>query len=54
MQLQNEAVHPRDINPQIPVGLEQITLRAMQKNTKDRYQSAAEMLLDLDEFKRNT
>ena len=53
MQLQNEAVHPRDINPQIPVGLEQITLRAMQKNTKDRYQSAAEMLLDLDEFKRN-
>lgn len=53
MQLQNEAVHPRDINPQIPVGLEQITLRAMQKNAKDRYQSAAEMLLDLDEFKRN-
>ncbi len=53
MQLQNEAVHPRDINPQIPVGLEQITLRAMQKNTKDRYQSAAEMLLDLDEFRRN-
>ena len=53
MQLQNEAVHPRDINPQIPIGLEQITLRAMQKNTKDRYQSAAEMLLDLDEFKRN-
>ncbi|MBQ2092094.1 MAG: Stk1 family PASTA domain-containing Ser/Thr kinase [Clostridia bacterium] len=53
MQLQNEAVHPREINPQIPVGLEQITLRAMQKNAKDRYQSAAEMLLDLDEFKRN-
>ncbi len=53
MQLQNEAVHPRDINAQIPIGLEQITLRAMQKNTKDRYQSAAEMLLDLDEFRRN-
>ncbi len=53
MQLQNEAVHPREINPQIPVGLEQITLRAMQKNIKDRYQSAAEMLLDLDEFRRN-
>ncbi len=53
MQLQNEAVHPRDINPEIPIGLEQITLRAMQKSTKDRYQSAAEMLLDLDEFRRN-
>ncbi|NLL63176.1 MAG: Stk1 family PASTA domain-containing Ser/Thr kinase [Ruminococcaceae bacterium] len=53
MQLQNEATRPREINPQIPLGLEQITLRAMQKHTKDRYQSAAEMLLDLDEFKRN-
>ncbi|MDD6807872.1 MAG: Stk1 family PASTA domain-containing Ser/Thr kinase [Oscillospiraceae bacterium] len=53
MQLQNEAIHPRDINPEIPIGLEQITLRAMQKSTKDRYQSAAEMLLDLDEFRRN-
>lgn len=53
MQLQNEATPPREINPEIPVGLEQITLHAMEKNTKDRYQSAAEMLLDLDELKRN-
>lgn len=53
MQLQNEAVPPRELNPEIPVGLEQITLRAMQKDPKQRYQSAAEMLLDLDELKRN-
>lgn len=53
MQVQAEARKPRDINPNIPVGLEQITLRAMQKNKFDRYQTAAEMLLDLDEFKRN-
>ncbi|MDR0314801.1 MAG: Stk1 family PASTA domain-containing Ser/Thr kinase [Oscillospiraceae bacterium] len=53
MQLQAEAKNPREINASIPLGLEQITMRAMQKNTKDRYQSAAEMLLDLDEFKRN-
>ena len=53
MQLQNEAVHPRDINSQIPIGLEQITLRAMQKNTKDRYQSAAEMMNDIEAFKEN-
>lgn len=31
MQLQQEAKRPREINPDIPLGLEQITLRAMQK-----------------------
>lgn len=53
MQLQQEAVMPRKLNPSIPVGIEQITMRAMQKSPRDRYQSAAEMLLDLDEFRRN-
>ncbi|MBQ3326411.1 MAG: Stk1 family PASTA domain-containing Ser/Thr kinase [Clostridia bacterium] len=53
MQVQNEATPPREINPQIPLGLEQITLHAMEKSTANRYQSAAEMLLDLDELKRN-
>lgn len=53
MQVQNEATPPREINPQLPVGLEQITLHAMEKSTANRYQSAAEMLLDLDELKRN-
>ena len=53
MQLQQDPVKPRDINHSIPVGLEQIVLKAMQKNVNDRYQSAAEMLLDLEEFRRN-
>lgn len=53
MQLQQEAVMPRKLNPAVPVGIEQITMRAMQKSPRDRYQSAAEMLLDLDEFRRN-
>ena len=53
MQLQKEPKRPREINPDIPVGLEQIIMRAMQKNTADRYQSAAEMLVDLGEFGRN-
>ena len=53
MQLQQEAKRPREINPEIPIGLEQITLRAMQKNTRDRYHSAAEMLMDIDQFKKN-
>lgn len=53
MQLQKDPVKPRELNPSIPVGLEQIVLKAMQKNVNDRYQSAAEMLLDLEEFRRN-
>ena len=53
MQVNNEAALPRTINPRIPMGFEQITMRAMQKSTRERYQSAAEMLLDLEELKRN-
>lgn len=53
MQMQSEAQAPRQINEEIPEGLEQITLKAMQKDTAKRYQSAAEMLSDFDEFKRN-
>lgn len=53
MQMQSEAKAPHLINGEIPEGLEQITLKAMQKNTCKRYQSAAEMLSDFDEFKRN-
>lgn len=53
MQLQADPRRPRDLNPELPMGLEQITMRAMQKNPMERYQSAAEMLRDLDAFKRN-
>lgn len=53
MQLQNDPVRPRELVPTLPLGLEQITMRAMQKNIADRYQSAAEMLMDINEFKRN-
>lgn len=53
MQLQSDPVSPRSLNPLVPLGLEQITLRAMQKNPQMRYRSAAEMLLDLEDFQRN-
>lgn len=53
MQMQSEAKAPHLLNNEIPSGLEQITLKAMQKDTARRYQSAAEMLSDFDEFKRN-
>lgn len=53
MHLQKEPKRPRELNPEIPIGLEQIIMKAMQKNSADRYQSAAEMLVDLSEFGRN-
>ena len=53
MQLQNDPKSIREINPNIPVGLEQIVSQAMEKNAKSRYQTASEMLLDIEEFKRN-
>ena len=53
MQLQADPKPPRDINPAIPEGLEEITRKAMQKNPDHRYQSAAEMLEDIEQFKRN-
>ncbi len=53
MQMQSEAQPPRQVNAAIPEGLEDITIKAMQKDTSKRYQSAAEMLYDFDEFKKN-
>lgn len=53
MQMQTNPDKPREINPAIPEGLEEITVKAMQKDPAKRYQSAAEMLYDIDEFKRN-
>lgn len=52
-QMQAEAEKPRDLNPDIPKGLEEIIIRAMKKDPDLRYQTAAEMLRDIDEFKRN-
>ncbi len=53
MQLQSKPKLPSEIDPTIPRGLEQIIMHAMQKDPERRYHSAAEMLKDLEEFKRN-
>lgn len=53
MQLQADAKRLTDINSDIPLGLEQICIRAMQKNPADRYQTATEMLLDIEEVIKN-
>lgn len=53
MQLQSTPKRPREVNPGIPIGLEQITMKAMQKQPTSRYTSAAEMLSDIERFRLN-
>lgn len=53
MQLQTTAKRPRQINPDIPSGLEEITVKAMQKAPDSRYHSAVEMLSDIERFRLN-
>ena len=52
--LHSKPVPPRDINPKIPVELEGIIGKAMEKDRNHRYQSAAEMRSDLALLKRET
>lgn len=44
---------PRELNPEIPEALEAITMKAMAPKADDRYASAAAMLADLEEFRKN-
>ena len=44
---------PREINPDIPVGLESITMHAMEPDVNNRYATTDEMLQDLEEFRKN-
>jgi len=45
--MQEKAVDPIKLNPSIPFAVNQIIVKAMQKNPASRYQSATEMLKDL-------
>lgn len=47
------AAMPSLLNPNIPGGLEQIIMKAMAHEIEDRYVSAAQMLEDMDEFRKN-
>jgi len=44
---------PRDINPDIPIGLEEITMHAMEPDVNMRFTTADEMLEDLEDFRKN-
>lgn len=54
MHMQTTPERPRAINPDIPPGLEEIILRAMEKDAENRYQTAADMIRDIEAFKANT
>ena len=47
------AALPSAYNPNIPTGLEQIIMKAMALEPRDRYVSATEMLQDMEEFRKN-
>ena len=47
------AIMPSILNPNIPGGLEQIIMKAMAHAIDDRYSSAADMLHDMDEFRKD-
>jgi TolB-like protein len=52
--LHSKPTPPRDLNPKIPIELEGIIGKAMEKDRNHRYQSAAEMKSDLALLKRET
>ena len=51
--IQGGAMKPSEINPAIPEALEQIIQKAMANHPSNRYADAAQMLHDLDEFRKN-
>lgn len=46
--LQEEFDEPREVNPLIPQSVENVILKSMRKNPQERYQSAEEMMQDLE------
>lgn len=52
-QISDEAVPVRKVNPSVPPGLESITMKAMEKDPRRRYQGALDMLRDIEEFRKN-
>lgn len=53
MHMQTQPKRPTELNTTIPEGLEEIILKAIQKDPARRYQTAGEMVADIEEFKKN-
>ncbi len=47
---EEEAVPPRRLNPDVPAELQNVCLKALEKDPASRYASAAEMALDLERY----
>ena len=48
-----KCLKPREIQPEIPEGLEQIVMHAMSVKTEERYESATQILEDLEAFRQD-
>ena len=51
--MQEEPEEPNKVNPHIPMAVDKIIMKALQKDTTLRYQSATEMLIDLRKALKN-
>lgn len=53
MQVNQQPQPPRELNPNIPIGIEQIILGAMEKNPERRFQNANQMMRHVAQLKSN-
>lgn len=51
--INGKASMPSTLNPNMPGGLEQIIMKAMEQEPTKRYTTATEMLYDMDEFRKD-
>src|ERR1700692_1778787 len=52
--LEQAPMPPREVNPKISEGLERVIMRALQKDPKERYQSAGDLRIDLANLETGT
>jgi len=52
--IQEQVVPPKHLNPSIPEGLNQLILKAIEKEPIKRYQSIKDMIIDLQRIKANS